>query len=157
MRSYHSEELFDEGGSFKAELAALAPTGQRRMSANPHTNGGELTQGLRLPDCRDYAVKVDKPGTTFDEATKVLGRYLRDIIANNPRNFRLMGPDETVSNRLSAVFDVTNRAWMVETRPIDDHLAPDGRVMEVLSEHLCQGWLEGSNLTGRPGLVQRYE
>src|SRR5437870_8878124 len=127
------------------------------MSANPHTNGGELTQELRLPDFRDYAVTVGKPGTTFDEATKVLGTYLRDVIANNPRNFRLMGPDETVSNRLSAVFDVTNRAWLAETLPIDDHLAPEGRVMEVLSEHLCQGWLEGYTLTGRHGLFNCYE
>src|SRR6202140_4263227 len=157
LRSYRAEELFDEGGSLKAELAALPPTGQRRMSANPHSNGGELTQELRLPDFRDYAVKVDKPGTTFDEATKVLGQYLRDVIAKNPRNFRLMGPDETASNRLSAVFDVTNRTWVAETTPIDDHLAPNGRVMEVLSEHLCQGWLEGYTLSGRHGLFNCYE
>src|SRR5437764_570343 len=157
LRSYRPEELFDENGTLVAELAALPPTGQRRMSANPHTNGGELTQELRLPDFRDYAVTVGKPGTTFDEATKVLGKYLRDVIANNPHNFRLMGPDETVSNRLSAVFDVTNRAWLAETLPIDDHLAPDGRVMEVLSEHLCQGWLEGYLLTGRHGLFNCYE
>jgi xylulose-5-phosphate/fructose-6-phosphate phosphoketolase len=157
LHSYRPEELFDQDGALVADLAALPPTGQRRMSANPHTNGGELTQELRLPDFRDYAVKVDKPGTTFDEATKVLGRYLRDIIAHNPRNFRLMGPDETASNRLSAVFDVTNRTWVAESLPIDDHLAPDGRVMEVLSEHLCQGWLEGYTLTGRHGLFNCYE
>ncbi len=117
LHSYHAEQLFDENGTLIAELAALPPTGQRRMSANPHTNGGELTQELRLPDFRDYAVKVDKPGTTFDEATKILGKFLRDVIANNPRNFRLMGPDETASNRLSAVFDVTNRTWLAETLP----------------------------------------
>src|SRR3982075_6735 len=157
LRSYRPEELFDENGALVAELAALPPTGQRRMSANPHTNGGELTQELRLPDFRDYAIKGDKPRTTLDEATKVLGKFLRDIIANNPRNFRLMGPDETVSNRLSAVFDVTNRTWLAETLPIDDHLAPGGRVMEVLSEHLCQGWLEGYLLTGRHGLFNCYE
>src|SRR6202162_4995609 len=157
LHSYHPEQLFDQNGTLVAELAALPPTGLRRMSANPHANGGALTQEVRLPDFRDYAVKVDKPGTTFDEATKVLGTFLRDIIANNPRNFRLMGPDETVSNRLSAVFDVTNRAWMAETLPFDDPLAPDGRVMEVLSEHLCQGWLEGYTLTGRHGLFNCYE
>jgi xylulose-5-phosphate/fructose-6-phosphate phosphoketolase len=157
LHSYHAEELFEEDGSLIAELAALPPRGQRRMSANPHVNGGELLQELRLPDFRDYAVKVDRPGTTFDEATKVLGKFLRDIIANNPHNFRLMGPDETVSNRLSAVFDVTNRDWLAETLPTDDHLSPDGRVMEVLSEHLCQGWLEGYVLTGRHGLFNCYE
>src|SRR5207302_9897196 len=111
LRSYHAEELFDDKGALVAELAALPPKGQRRMSANPHANGGELLQALRLPDFRDYAVKADKPGTTFDEATKVLGAFLRDVIAKNPRNFRLMGPDETASNRLSAVFDVTDRDW----------------------------------------------
>src|SRR6202022_1772035 len=157
LHSYHPEQLFDENGTLVAELAALPPTGPRRMSANPHANGGVLTQELRLPDFRNYAIKVDKPGTTFDEATKVLGMFLRDIIANNPRNFRLMGPDETVSNRLSAVFDVTNRTWLAERLPIDDPLAPDGRVMEVLSEHLCQGWLEGYLLTGRHGLFNCYE
>jgi xylulose-5-phosphate/fructose-6-phosphate phosphoketolase len=157
LRSYHAEELFDDNGALVTNLATLPPTGQRRMSANPHANGGELLQPLRLPDFRDYAVKVDKPGTTFDEATKVLGGYLRDVIANNPANFRLMGPDETASNRLSAVFDVTNRDWLAETLPTDDHLAPDGRVMEVLSEHLCQGWLEGYLLTGRHGMFNCYE
>src|SRR5438552_708468 len=157
LRSYRPEWLFDENGTLVPALAALPPTGQRRMSANPHTNGGELTRELRLPEFRDYGVAVDKPGTTFDEATKILGKYLRDVIAHNPRNFRLMGPDETVSNRLSAVFDVTNRAWLAETLPIDDHLAPEGRVMEVLSEHLCQGWLEGYLLTGRHGLFNCYE
>src|SRR5438105_2711070 len=157
LRSYQAEELFDEDGALVAELAALSPKGQRRMSANPHANGGELLQPLRLPDFRDYAVKVDKPGTTFDEATKVLGAFLRDVIANNPHNFRLMGPDETASNRLSAVFDVTNRDWLADVISTDDHLAPDGRVMEVLSEHLCQGWLEGYLLTGRHGMFNCYE
>src|SRR4030081_1980692 len=157
LHSYHPEELFDENGTLVAELAALPPTGQRRMSANPHTNGGELTQELRLPDFRGYAVTVDKPGTTFDEATKVLGRFLRDVIAKNPRNFRLMGPDETVSNRLSAVFDVTNRTWLSETLPIDDHLAPTGRSVELPANVLCQGWLEGYLLTGRHGLFNCYE
>ena len=157
LRSYQAEELFDDDGALVAELAALAPKGQRRMSANPHANGGELLQPLRLPDFRDYAVKVDNPGTSFDEATKVLGGFLRDVIANNPHNFRLMGPDETASNRLSAVFDVTNRDWLADVISTDDHLAPDGRVMEVLSEHLCQGWLEGYLLTGRHGMFNCYE
>ncbi|TMC38694.1 MAG: phosphoketolase family protein, partial [Chloroflexi bacterium] len=157
LRSYRPEELFDDNGALVAELAELPPTGRRRMSANPHANGGELTQELRLPDFRDFASKVEKPGTTFDEATKILGQFLRDVIAQNPRIFRLMGPDETASNRLSAVFDVTNRTWLAETLPVDDHLAPDGRVMEVLSEHLCQGWLEGYLLTGRHGLFTCYE
>src|SRR3989442_676827 len=138
-------------------MAALPPTGRRRVSANPQQNGGDLTRELRLPDFRDSGVTVGKPGPPFDEATKVLGNFLRDVIANNPRNFRLMGPDETVSNRLSAVFDVTNRAWLAERLPIDDHLAPDGRVLEVLSEHLCQGWLEGYLLTGRHGLFNCYQ
>src|SRR5207247_2519790 len=157
LRSYRPEELFDADGALVHELAGLAPKGQRRMSANPHANGGELLQELRLPDFRTYAVKVEKPGTTFDEATKVLGAFLRDVIRHNPHNFRLMGPDETASNRLSAVFDVTNRDWLAEVLPTDDHLAPDGRVMEVLSEHLCQGWLEGYLLTGRHGLFNCYE
>src|SRR2546421_2968052 len=157
LRSYRPEELFDADGALVHELAGLAPKGQRRMSANPHANGGELLQELRLPDFRDYAIKVERPGTTFDEATRVLGSFLRDVIKRNPHNFRLMGPDETNSNRLNAVFDVTNRDWMAETLPTDDHLAPDGRVMEVLSEHLCQGWLEGYLLTGRHGLFNCYE
>jgi len=127
------------------------------MSANPHANGGVLLQELRLPDFREYAVKVSRPGTTFDEATKILGVFLRDVIVRNPHNFRLMGPDETASNRLGAVFERTNRAWLAETIPTDDHLAPDGRVMEVLSEHLCQGWLEGYLLTGRHGMFNCYE
>jgi len=157
MLSYRPEELFDANGTLRAELKALAPEGQLRMSANPNANGGELLQDLRLPDFRDYAVAVPQPGTTLNEATGVLGSFLRDVIARNPHNFRLMGPDETASNRLSAVFETTNRDWVAETETGDDHLAPDGRVMEILSEHLCQGWLEGYLLTGRHGVFNCYE
>jgi xylulose-5-phosphate/fructose-6-phosphate phosphoketolase len=127
------------------------------MSANPHTNGGALLRDLILPDFRDYAVDVPKPGTTFSEATRVLGAFLRDVVPRNPDNFRLFGPDETASNRLSDVFAVTSRAWDAETAPTDEDLGPDGRVVEVLSEHLCQGWLEGYLLTGRHGLFNCYE
>ncbi len=157
MRSYRPEELFDVGGSLVPELAALAPTGERRMSANPHANGGLLLRDLELPDFRDYAVEVTAPGSTFAEATRVLGGFLRDVIAANPTTFRLMGPDEVASNRLDATFEVTNRVWEAQTLPTDDHLAPDGRVMEVLSEHLCEGWLEGYLLTGRHGMFTSYE
>ena len=157
MRSYRAEELFDKNGALIPELADLPPRGSRRMSANPHANGGELLQDLRLPDFRKYAVDVPKPGTTTSEATRVLGAYLRDAIVANLNNFRIMGPDETNSNRLGAVFEATSRAWDGELRAGDDHLAPDGRVMEVLSEHLCQGWLEGYLLTGRHGLFSCYE
>jgi xylulose-5-phosphate/fructose-6-phosphate phosphoketolase len=157
LRSYRPEELFDEAGALRPELAALPPRGTRRMSANPHANGGLLLRALELPDFRDYAVTVAAPGTGATEATRVLGEFLRDIIKLNPDRFRLMGPDETVSNRLTAVFEATDRAWDAETLPTDDHLAPDGRVMEVLSEHLCQGWLEGYLLTGRHGLFNCYE
>jgi xylulose-5-phosphate/fructose-6-phosphate phosphoketolase len=157
MRSYRPDELFDEAGTLQPELAALAPTGARRMSANPHANGGLLLHDLRLPDFRDYAVEVKTPGTATSEATRVLGTFLRDVIEANPSTFRLFGPDETSSNRLDAVFDVTDRTWMADIRPTDEHLAPDGRVMEVLSEHLCQGWLEGYLLTGRHGLFSCYE
>jgi xylulose-5-phosphate/fructose-6-phosphate phosphoketolase len=157
LRSYRPEELFDEAGALRPELAALPPRGTRRMSANPHANGGLLLRALELPDFRDYAVMVAAPGTGATEATRVLGEFLRDIIKLNPDRFRLMGPDETVSNRLTAVFEATDRAWDAETLPSDDHLAPDGRVMEVLSEHLCQGWLEGYLLTGRHGLFNCYE
>jgi xylulose-5-phosphate/fructose-6-phosphate phosphoketolase len=157
MRSYRPEELFDEGGALRAELAALAPEGERRMGANPHANGGLLTDPLELPDFRDYAVEVRAPGAATAEATRVLGAWLRDVIARNPRTFRLMGPDETASNRLNPVFEETDRAWFAERVPGDDHLAPGGRVMEVLSEHLCQGWLEGYLLTGRHGLFNCYE
>jgi xylulose-5-phosphate/fructose-6-phosphate phosphoketolase len=157
MRSYRPEELFDERGELIPRLQALAPAGARRMSANPHANGGLLLRDLIMPDFREYAVAVPDPATRSSEATRVLGTFLRDVIAANPDSFRLMGPDETVSNRLSAVFEQSNRAWVAETRPGDDHLAPDGRVMEVLSEHLCQGWLEGYLLTGRHGLFNCYE
>jgi xylulose-5-phosphate/fructose-6-phosphate phosphoketolase len=156
LRSYRPEELFDEGGVLVAELAALPPRGPRRMSANPHANGG-VRKDLVLPDFRAYAVEVESPGTTLSEATRVLGGFLRDVIARNPENFRLFGPDETDSNRLSAVFEATARTWEADTAPTDVGLAPDGRVMEVLSEHLCQGWLEGYLLTGRHGLFNCYE
>ena len=157
LRSYRPEELFDERGTFRPELAALAPGGERRMGANPHANGGLLLRALELPDFRDYAVAVPVPAATSSEATRVLGAFLRDVIVCNPENFRLFGPDETASNRLSAVFEQTNRVWEAETLPSDDHLAADGRVMEVLSEHLCEGWLEGYLLTGRHGLFNCYE
>jgi xylulose-5-phosphate/fructose-6-phosphate phosphoketolase len=157
MRSYRPQELFDDGGALIGELAALAPGGERRMSANPHANGGLLLRDLELPDFRSYAVEVRSPATAMHEATRVLGGYLRDVITANPQTFRIMGPDETASNRLTEVFEVTNRAWDATTLPGDDHLAPDGRVMEVLSEHLCQGWLEGYLLTGRHGLFNCYE
>jgi xylulose-5-phosphate/fructose-6-phosphate phosphoketolase len=157
MRSYRPHELFDDSGGVMADLAALAPDGERRMSANPHANGGLLLRDLELPDFRAYAVPVEAPGTATNEATRVLGGYLRDVITSNPRTFRIMGPDETASNRLGAVFEVTDRAWDAELREGDDHLAADGRVMEVLSEHLCEGWLEGYLLTGRHGLFNCYE
>jgi xylulose-5-phosphate/fructose-6-phosphate phosphoketolase len=157
MRSYRPEELFDENGVFRPELAELAPKGQRRMSANPHANGGLLMQDLRLPDFRDYAVEVSKPGTNFHEATRVLGTFLRDVMRLNPTGFRVMGPDETASNRLTPLFETTEKRWVAELLPSDDHLSPEGRVMEVLSEHLCQGWLEGYLLTGRHGLFNCYE
>jgi xylulose-5-phosphate/fructose-6-phosphate phosphoketolase len=157
MRGYRPEELFDATGRLVPELQALAPTGDRRMSANPHANGGLLLRDLVMPDFHDYAVAVDRPATGFSSATGVLGEFLRDIVARNSDRFRLMGPDETASNRLSAVFQTTDRAWDATTIPGDDHLAPDGRVMEVLSEHLCQGWLEGYLLTGRHGLFNCYE
>ena len=159
MKSYQPEELFDATGKLKPELAALAPSGARRMGANPHANGGLLLKPLRMPDFRAYAVEVPRPGTVFAEATRVMGGFLRDVMKLNlaARNFRVFGPDETNSNRLNALFEVTNRAWMAETFPEDDHLAPDGRVMEILSEHTCQGWLEGYLLTGRHGLFASYE
>jgi len=157
MRSYRPEELFDTTGRLVPELAALAPTGPRRMSANPHTNGGLLLRDLAMPPFRDHAVTVERPGIASSSATGVLGGFLRDVITANPDRFRLMGPDETASNRLQAVFETTERAWEGEIRPGDDHLAPAGRVMEVLSEHLCQGWLEGYLLTGRHGLFTSYE
>ena len=157
LRSYRPEELFDEEGALVADLAALPPELDRRMSANPHANGGLLLHDLALPDFRDYAVEVSKPGTTSNEATRVLGAFLRDVLKNNPHSFRMFGPDETASNRLQAAFEVTARQWMAERLPTDEHLAPEGRVMEVLSEHQCQGWLEGYLLTGRHGLFNCYE
>ena len=157
LRSYRPQELFDENGALVAELAALPPKSYRRMSANPHANGGLLLEDLSLPDFRDYAVEVQRPGTTFAEPTRVLGSFLRDTVARNEHRFRIFGPDETASNRLSAVFDVTGRAWDAETVPGDPDLSPEGRVMEVLSEHQCQGWLEGYLLTGRHGLFNCYE
>ncbi len=157
LRSYRPEELFDANGALRAELAALAPVGDRRMGANPHANGGLLLRDLDLPDFRDYAVDVPDPAAGSAEATRVLGTWLRDVIAGNPETFRIMGPDETASNRLSAVFEATDRVWEAETLATDDHLATDGRVMEVLSEHLCEGWLEGYLLTGRHGLFNCYE
>jgi xylulose-5-phosphate/fructose-6-phosphate phosphoketolase len=159
MRSYRPEELFDEHGRPRDEDLAAAPAGERRMGANPHTNGGVLLRDLRLPDFRDYAVDVPAPAQTSSEAMRVLGGYLRDVMRLNEdaANFRVFGPDETASNRLGAVLEATDRAWMAAIEPGDDHLAPDGRVMEVLSEHLCQGWLEGYLLTGRHGVFNCYE
>jgi xylulose-5-phosphate/fructose-6-phosphate phosphoketolase len=157
LRSYKPHELFDDDGGLLSELAALAPQGERRMGANPHANGGLLLRELEMPDFRDYGVEVPEPGTRTSEATRVLGGFLRDVIARNGESFRLMGPDETASNRLNAVFEVTDRVWEAGTSDSDDHLATDGRVMEVLSEHLCQGWLEGYLLTGRHGLFNCYE
>ena len=159
LRSYHVEELFDQSGALQPELAELAPSGELRMGANPHANGGLLLRDLELPDFRDYAVEVPAPATTSSEATRVLGQFLRDVMRRNREtaNFRLFGPDETASNRLGAVFEVTNRAWDARVEAGDDHLAPDGRVMEVLSETMCQGWLEGYLLTGRHGLFNCYE
>ena len=159
MKSYHPEALFDENGKLMPELAQLAPQGTRRMGDNPHANGGVLLKALKMSDFRDYAVEVEKPGTVSAEATRVMGRFVRDIMKRNAdsQNFRLVGPDETVSNRLNAVLEVTDRNWSAEILPEDDHLSPDGRVMEILSEHTCQGWLEGYLLTGRHGLFSCYE
>ena len=159
MKSYRPEELFDPTGRLIPELAALPPTGTRRMSANPHANGGLLLRDLRLPNFRDYAVEVPSPGAATAEATRVMGQFLRDVMKLNldSSNFRLFSPDENNSNRWQDVLEVTNRAWVAETFDYDDHLAPDGRVMEMLSEHQCQGWLEGYLLTGRHGFFSCYE
>jgi xylulose-5-phosphate/fructose-6-phosphate phosphoketolase len=159
MKSYRPTELFDSDGRFKPELAALAPKGERRMSANPHTNGGVLLKDLRLPDFRKYAVKVPTPGAVNVEATRLMGQFLRDVMKRNldSKNFRLFSPDENNSNRWQDVLEVTDRAWMAERFDYDDKLAPDGRVMEMLSEHQCQGWLEGYLLTGRHGFFSCYE
>ena len=159
MKSYKPEELFDQNGALKPELAELAPRGERRMGATPHANGGVLLKNLKMPDFRDYAINVEKPGQVIGEATRILGSFLRDIMKLNMknRNFRVFGPDETASNRLGALFEVTGKTWMDETIPEDDNLSPDGRVMEILSEHTCQGWLEGYLLTGRHGFFSCYE
>jgi xylulose-5-phosphate/fructose-6-phosphate phosphoketolase len=159
MKSYRPDELFDKDGKFKPELAALAPKGRRRMGMNSHANGGLLLEPLRLPDFRSYAVNVQKHGSPETEATRILGRYLRDVMKCNleKRNFRVFGPDETASNRLDALFEVTGKTWESVTLPVDEHLATDGRVMEILSEHMCQGWLEGYLLTGRHGFFSCYE
>jgi xylulose-5-phosphate/fructose-6-phosphate phosphoketolase len=159
MRSYRPERLFDAEGRLQPELAALAPKGSRRMGMNPHANGGLLLEPLRLPEFRSYAVEVNQNGRPETEATRILGRYLRDVMKLNleQRNFRIFGPDETASNRLDAVLDVTGKTWEASTLPVDEHLATDGRVMEVLSEHMCEGWLEGYLLTGRHGLFSCYE
>ena len=159
MKSYGPEQLFDDEGKLIPRLAELAPRGERRMGANPHANGGLLLRDLTMPDFRDYALEVKQPGHELGRATKVLGEFLRDVMKHNldSRNFRVFGPDETASNRLGALFEVTARTWLDETIPEDDHLAPDGRVMEILSEHTCQGWLEGYLLTGRHGFFSCYE
>ena len=159
LKSYRPEQLFDDSGNLRQELRQLAPKGQRRMGANPHANGGLLLKDLKLPDFRDYAVTVTEPGAATAESIRVMGQWLRDVMKDNTEQpiFRVMGPDETASNRLSALFEVTDRSWMAQTLPEDDHLSTDGRVMEILSEHTCQGWLEGYLLTGRHGLFSCYE
>ncbi|TAK02592.1 MAG: phosphoketolase family protein [Chloroflexota bacterium] len=157
LRSYRPDELFDADGRLIPELVELPPRSHRRMSANPHANGGLLLRDLAMPDFRDYAVQVPGPGATESEATRVLGAFLRDVMAGNRQTFRVFGPDETASNRLGALFEATDKAWQAEVLPTDEGLAPDGRVMEVLSEHQCQGWLEGYLLTGRHGLFNCYE
>ena len=159
MKSYKPEELFDADGKLIPELAELAPKGVRRMGSNPHANGGLLLKDLVMPDFRNYAVSVTKRGVQSAESTKVLGTFLRDVMKLNEesRNFRVFGPDETASNRLDALYEVTDKVWMERLLPTDEHLSPDGRVMEVLSEHMCQGWLEGYLLTGRHGFFSCYE
>ena len=159
MRSYRPEELFDQGGRLIPELRELAPKGERRMGANPIANGGILLRDLRLPDFRDYAIEVPQPGNFMNEDARTLGKFFRDVIKLNTeqRNFRIFGPDETASNRLTAVFEATNKQWIAEVIPTDDRLSPDGRVIEMLSEHQCEGWLEGYLLTGRHGIFNTYE
>ena len=157
LRSYRPDELFDEGGALREELRAVAPQGERRMSANPKTNGGLVVRDLELPDFRTFAVEVEQPGQTVAEATRVLGRWLTEVVRANPDNFRIFGPDETASNRLDAVYAATDKQWEARIEPVDEHLAPSGRVVEMLSEHQCQGWLEGYLLTGRHGLFDCYE
>ena len=157
MRSYQPQELFDENGKLHAEFAELAPEGERRMSANPHANGGLLLHDLRLPDFRNYAIQLPNPGTVYGEATRVQGEFIRDVIKYNPTNFRVFSPDETASNRWKAVFEVTDRCSTAEIVPGDENVSPEGRVMEMLSEHQCEGWLEGYLLTGRHGFFSCYE
>ncbi len=159
MKSYRPHELFDKNGGFLPELSELAPKGERRMGANPHANGGLLLKDLRMPDFRNYAVVIPEPGMVTSESTKVMGTFLRDVMKGNldRQNFRVFGPDETASNRLHPLFEVTGRAWLGQTLPEDEHLSADGRVMEILSEHTCQGWLEGYLLTGRHGFFSCYE
>ncbi len=157
MQSYKPEELFDANGTLLPELAELAPCGERRMGANPHANGGLLLRNLRMPDFRKYAIEVKTPATSLNEATRIAGNFLRDVIKENPENFRIVGPDETASNRLGAIFEATDRVFTGTILPTDEHIAHEGRVMEVLSEHLCQGWLEGYLLTGRHGFFSCYE
>ena len=159
MRSYRPEALFDEDGRLIPELRELAPKGERRMGANPHANGGVLLRDLRLPDFGDYAIEVPEPGNVMDEDARTLGKFLRDVIKLNAdeRNLRIFGPDETASNRLTAVFEVTTKQWAGEVIPTDDRLSADGRVIEMLSEHQCEGWLEGYLLTGRHGIFNTYE
>jgi xylulose-5-phosphate/fructose-6-phosphate phosphoketolase len=159
LKSYRPEQLFDQHGRLRPEIAALAPKGDRRMGANPHANGGLLLKDLKLPAFQDFAVKVPSPGAVTAEATRVQGRYVADVMKQNldARNFRVFSPDENASNRWQDLFAVTNRGFVGEILPIDDHLSPDGRVMEMLSEHQCQGWLEGYLLTGRHGFFNCYE
>src|SRR5712671_5445409 len=159
MKSYRPEELFDDNGKLIEELSELAPKGERRMGSNPHANGGLLLKDLLVPDFRQYAVSVPKPGKKTAESTKVLGTFLRDVMKLNLEhaNFRVFGPDETASNRLDAVYEATDKVWMEPVLPVDEHLSPEGRVMEVLSEHMCQSWLEGYLLTGRHGFFSCYE
>ncbi len=157
MKSYKPEELFDKTGRLKPHLAELAPKGERRMGSNPYANGGVLLRDLRMPDFRDYAIKVPRPGSVESEATRVQGQLLRDVLKLNSQNFRIFGPDETASNRWNAIFEVDERCLVAEVLKTDERLSPDGRVMEVLSEHLCQGWLEGYLLTGRHGFFNCYE
>jgi xylulose-5-phosphate/fructose-6-phosphate phosphoketolase len=157
LKSYQPEKLFDKTGRLRSELAELAPQGDRRMGANPHANGGLLLRDLKMPDFHDYAVNVPKPGAVFAEATRVQGQFIRDVMKMNPDNFRVFSPDETASNRWSALFEITTRCSTAEIIPADDHVSPNGRVMEMLSEHQCEGWLEGYLLTGRHGFFSCYE
>src|SRR5262249_22316529 len=156
MRSYRPEELFDDAGRLREELAALAPRGTRRMGSNPHANGGALMRDLLLPDFRRYAVAVPSPGAAVASDTQITGQFLRDVVKQNPQSFRVFGPDETASNRLTPILEATDKQWLAEIVPSDDHLAPEGRVMEVLSENNCQGWLEIYPLTGHHCTYHSY-